>query len=295
VHRRRPEIRLDHALVPLDLLRGSLRDLLAVVEHRHAVGDAHDDAHVMLDEQHGEPLLLAQPADERREVRRLLRVHARRRLVEQEQLRLRRERARDLEAALVAVREVLPDLVVLAAKPRELEQLARTLPRLALLAPHARRPRDRAEEIALESHVHADEHVLERSHVLKETDVLERAPDAPLRVRMRRLARHVLAVEEHAPGRRLVDAGQHVEERRLARSVRADQADDRAGGHGEVDVGDRDEAAELLAEAFGVEQRLRHRRSRGRTAVRRARSRAAPPCAASSESGPPAGRASRSR
>ena len=47
-------------------LRRALGDLLAVVEHGDAVGDAHDDAHVVLDQQHRQPALVAQPADERR-------------------------------------------------------------------------------------------------------------------------------------------------------------------------------------------------------------------------------------
>ena len=55
-----PEVRLDHALVRLDLRRRALRDLLAVLEHRDALGDAHDDLHVVLDEQHGDALLVAQ-------------------------------------------------------------------------------------------------------------------------------------------------------------------------------------------------------------------------------------------
>ena len=37
--------------VRADLLRRPLGDLLAVVEHRDPVADAHDHAHVVLDEQ----------------------------------------------------------------------------------------------------------------------------------------------------------------------------------------------------------------------------------------------------
>ena len=55
----------------------------------------------------------------------LLRVHAGRRLVEQEQLRFGGERARDLESALVAVREVARGLVLVLPEPCEAEQLAR--------------------------------------------------------------------------------------------------------------------------------------------------------------------------
>jgi hypothetical protein len=65
-----------------------------------------------------------------------------------------------------------------------------------------------------------------------------------------RLAGHVLAEEAHRPARRLVDAREHVEERRLARPVRPDQRHHLAARDDEVDVVHRDEAAELLAEAL---------------------------------------------
>ena len=139
-----------------------------------------------------------------------------------------RERARDLEPPLVAVGEVVRVLVVAAAEAAELEQLVGLLPRGALLALQRRRLEHRAQDPALQPRVHADEHVLERGHALEEADVLERAPDAALGDRVRRLAGDVVAVEDDLARGRLVDAGEHVEERRLAGAVRPDQADDRA-------------------------------------------------------------------
>ena len=63
-----------------------------------------------------------------------LRVHPGGRLVEQEQGRVRRERPGDLEPALVAVGQVLGQLVVLALESDELEQLLAADPRGDLLA-----------------------------------------------------------------------------------------------------------------------------------------------------------------
>src|SRR5207249_3933184 len=87
-----------------------------------------------------------------------------------------------------------------------------------------------------------------------QTDVLERAADASGGDRVRRLAGDLGAVEDDVPGRRLVDAGEHVEEGRLAGPVRPDQAHDRLLGHGELDVVHGDEAAELLPNAGCGEQ-----------------------------------------
>ena len=109
--RRLAEVRLDNALVRPDLGARALGDLRAVLEHGDALGHAHDDLHVVLDQEHRHVPLVADAVDERDEVVGLLRVHAGRRLVEQQQLRAQGQRAGHLEPALVAVREVLRELV----------------------------------------------------------------------------------------------------------------------------------------------------------------------------------------
>src|SRR5437870_3543020 len=81
-----------------------------------------------------------------------------------------------------------------------------------------------------------------------------KSADPALGDRMRRLARDVLAGEHDAAARRLVDAGQHVEEGRLAGAVGPDQADDRPLRDREVDVVYGDEAAELLPNHLGCQQ-----------------------------------------
>src|SRR6185312_11735358 len=50
------EVGADHALVLGDVLRRAVGDDLTEVEHRDAVGQPDDEAHVVLDEQHGQPL-----------------------------------------------------------------------------------------------------------------------------------------------------------------------------------------------------------------------------------------------
>src|SRR5439155_5943777 len=200
---------------------------------------------------------------------------------------------------LVAVGEVARDLVVLVPEAAELQELARPFRGAPLLPPDPRRPHDRPEDPALQPCMHPDEDVLEGGHVLEEADVLERAADAALGDRMWRLAGDVLAVEDDPAGRRLVDAGQHVEERRLAGAVRPDQRDDRAARDREVDVVRRDETAELLPDllrdqkvvAFAAV--LTH--AGCRTTACRPRPRGAPLCVSDSGSVPPAAAASSRR
>src|SRR2546421_43587 len=114
--------------------------------------------------------------------------------------------------------------------------------RIALLATLARRVQDRLERRRLHPRVMADHDVLEGGHVLEQPDVLEGARDPEPRDAVRGAARDVGACEEDASGRRLVQPGDDVEEGRLAGAVRADEADDRSLGDGEVDRAHGDEA-----------------------------------------------------
>jgi hypothetical protein len=108
-----------------------------VVEHRDPLADAHHHLHVVLDEEHGEVKLIAEPLDERGHLCRLSRVHPCRGLVEQEQLRLAGQRARQLEATLVAVRQVLGQVgLVAAGQPDQLQELLGPLPHRRLLLSH---------------------------------------------------------------------------------------------------------------------------------------------------------------
>src|SRR5207302_3446385 len=91
------EIRVDHALIALHLGRRPARDRAAEVEDVNVVGDAHDEVHVVLDEEHGQLQVVAQAADEAAKLFDLLVIQAACRLVQKEQAGLRRERASELD------------------------------------------------------------------------------------------------------------------------------------------------------------------------------------------------------
>ena len=110
------QVRLDDARVGPHVGGRALGDLLAVVEHGDVLGDAHDDLHVVLDQHDRDAALVAQLAHERGELIGLLRVHAGRRLVEQQQLRVRGQRPGDLHPPLIAVGEVDREAVVRALR-----------------------------------------------------------------------------------------------------------------------------------------------------------------------------------
>ena len=77
----------------------------ALVQHADAVGEMKHHAHVVLDQDDGVVAVAVQPADQLRDLVGLLVAHAGGRLVEQQQMRLQRQRHRDLGGALVAMGE----------------------------------------------------------------------------------------------------------------------------------------------------------------------------------------------
>src|SRR5262249_35856536 len=83
--------------------------------------------------------------------------------------------------------------------------------------------------------------------------VLEGAGDAERGEPLRREARHVAAFEAHRAGIGLVEAGDEIEQRRLAGAVRAYDRDELLFGDIETDGIDGSEAAEPPGEAADLE------------------------------------------
>src|SRR5205823_14756585 len=93
------------------------------------------------------------------------------RLIQQEQVRSRGESPRDLEPALLAVREVAGVVLAVALDAHEREQLHGPFGAVALLPPLVRRLEQRVPALAARPAVLADADVVERAHALEEPDV----------------------------------------------------------------------------------------------------------------------------
>ena len=115
--------------------------------------------------------------------------------------------------------------------------------RVRLVAQH------RADHARTRAHVAPDHHVLERRQIGEQADVLEGARDAGGGDLVRLEPGERAAVERERARVGRVDPGQHVEQRRLAGAVRADQAVDLARRDGERHLVQRLHAAEALADA----------------------------------------------
>ena len=102
--------------------------------------------------------------------------------------------------------------------------------------------------------VRAHQDVLGDREALKQLDVLERPGDSAPHDAAGPDADQALAFEADVAGLRRVEPRDHVEDRRLAGAVRADQTDDLALGDRERDGVECDDPAEALADVVDLEQ-----------------------------------------
>src|SRR5207248_8026877 len=167
----------------------------------------------------------ADPPDQAGELPDLLVPEPARGLVEQQQARARSEGAGELDPLHRPERQPGRRTAGDALEPELREQLLRG---------------------PLAARMPSDLDVLEHRHAREELDVLERPRDAPADDPVGRRSQQALAGEGDLARIRAVQAGDQVEERRLAGAVRADQPGNLALLDREPDVVDGDDAAEPL-------------------------------------------------
>ena len=238
----------------------------------------------MLDQQDGLAARL-QAADDLEHLGGLALVHAGRGFVEQQQPGLERERARDLHAAAVGVREAVGRVIDARRQPfaEQRDDLERLPAQRLLLAPHGGGLHQRERQFGQRAQarhaaharlhgaqpgVRADQHVVEHREVGEHAPMLEGARQAARGELLRGQARDVLPLEQHLPFVGPVQAGHEVEERGLAGPVGPDHAEQFALAHVQVDRVHGREAAEAAHQAADLKQR-RHRpfpAARGRPA-----------------------------
>ncbi len=238
-----------------DRLRGVDRKQPAVVHDRDPLREPGHHLHVMLDHQHRPALVGVHRPDQLDELGHVLHRDARHRLVEQQDLRVAREQHRELELALVAVREPDGRHLCAVAETDSRERPVGAVDGLAnacCLSPDPHRPAERR--------LRREAHVLERRQEGEHVRDLERPPDPRPRPPERRLTRDVLAVELDPPGRRAEQARDEVEECRLSRPVRPDHRQQLAVLHLEADIGDDRCAADVEPEALGCQDGCAHAR-----------------------------------
>ena len=183
-------------------------------------------------------------------------------LVEQQQLRLLGDGHRDLEQALIAVRQGRRRLVGPVEEAEELEAGARA----PLAGVEDRAAADQA-EVAPGLELHGHPRVLEHRQLGEDAGDLEGARDAAPAARGRGERGDVVAAEEHAARGRRQQPRDQVEERGLPGAVRPDDRAQLSGLDREADAVDGLQGAEGAPEPARLEHRSRHPRTPSRRAV----------------------------
>src|SRR2546422_3613528 len=231
---RGPDPGADPPPVRLDRRRCGVGHHLALVERDDAIGVGEHDVHVVFhldDRPEPDP---PRGRDQRLHDRRLVRgAHPRCRLVEEDDLRSQGECGRHVEELLVSLRQLPRQRVTLVAEAEQLGHLERGLLHLAI-------PGERGEQAAAspQSRHAGGLQGLEDRQVGKDLDELERPGHAETRQAHRADAADLTVLEAHAARAWSRDAGEDVDERRLAGAVGPD---------------DRDELARVDPEAHAVE------------------------------------------
>jgi hypothetical protein len=99
--------------------------------------------------------------------------------------------------------------------------------------------------------MHPRHDILDHRHVGEHADILERARHAKPGALVRRGGCDVAAVERQGAGSGRQQAGDQVEQRRLAGTIRPDDAVDAAGCNIHIDLVDGEQAGELLGQTAG--------------------------------------------
>ena len=255
VHGGVAEVGGDHRRVALDLLRRPLGDDLAPIEHDDALAEAHDELHVVFDDQEREVEAGADVADHRHQLLGLLRVHPGGGLVEDEQVGLGGQRPGDLQAALLPVGQRRGALLGHVVQPHGAEQAHALVLHPGLRLAELAGSEDGVEPGVLRADVVGGLDVLKDRHLLKEADVLERPGDPERGDAIGGEPGGRGAVDVDRALGRDVDPGDEVEDRGLARAVGPDEPDKLLGQDRDVEVGDRRQPAEALDDPFNLKKR----------------------------------------
>src|SRR6185436_424868 len=218
-----------------DLRRGARDQDLAVVENVRAVGNGEGFAHVMVRYQNADPPF-AKPGDDLLDVADRDGIDTREGLVQEQVLRRRDQRPRDLETPALAAGERVGRIARQRGEVELGQELAGALPALG------RREIKRLED---------GEQVLLDGQLPEYRGFLRQITDALAASLVHGKPGDLFPFEEDSPAVGREQADHHVERRRLARAVGAEQPDDLAALDVEGNGVDNLAALEPLGEALG--------------------------------------------
>ncbi len=210
----------------------------------------------MLDQRDRRAELVIHVEDEAAHVLLLLHVHPGHRLVEEQQLRLHRQRAAQLHALLQAIGKLADGNTPDRLDFQEVDDLLDETAMRDLLPQRGAVAQQLPEQSAAHLQRASGHEIVERRHSFEQSNVLERARDALTRRNRGTHARARPALERDASPLRMIEAVDDVQHGGLAGAVRTDDGANLATPDVEGDVGDRLHAAEAERDAFDGQQHL---------------------------------------
>ena len=220
------QISFDNLRIRLYLSRRAFCYDFTVIEHRDRLADSHNQIHIVFDQHDGDLERVPDLDDVLHQLRRLGRVHARRRLVQQKQGRVGTQGADDLQPALGAVGQGAGLHIRHVRHVEDGQQLQGPLVGHLLLLPVLGGTEDAAPHVVVHLGVHAHLHVVFHREVVEQADVLEGPGDARPVDLGGVHAVGVFAVQQNGALGGLIDLGQQVEDGGFAGAVGADEAGD---------------------------------------------------------------------
>src|SRR5579864_5878211 len=222
-----PKVRLHHSRVGLDTSRLPMSDQLAVVQDKDLGADRHHRLHFVVGDEE-RLALVDQRLQTTQETLRHRRIDASKRLIEEDQRWVDHQQPRKLQELLLTVRQIRGVLVPDVLQLHEVEQI---------------RGSSEIRRVILPSD---DQHVLLRRHLAEQARQLKGSGNAKLIDAVGLQPADVSVAKQDATAGGANQSGNQIEERRLARAVRTDEAHNATLGNRQRDSPERLHAAKLL-------------------------------------------------
>src|SRR5581483_7540983 len=219
------EIGLDHLWIVPNFLWRSFRDLKTIIEHINTLANAHDQRHIVFDEEDRNLELFPELTDEPHEGLLFGRVHSGRRLVQKEQFRPGCKGTNDLQPPLVAIGQAGRKFVSHVLQMKEFEQRVDLLCKRAFVIVKSTETEHGSEQTQFRLRRKRDADIIEYRKSAKKPNVLEGPRDPTMADFIRAKTVQPLPMKAHVSHRRLIHAGDNIEDGRFAGTVRSDKAD----------------------------------------------------------------------
>jgi hypothetical protein len=222
---------INFVLVDCNALREALtqhclayQSKLTGLLNQNALAERHHEPHVVLDQKDRDVAVFLDFADKVSEFFGFSRVKTRGRLIEEENFGVQPKSAGDFEFSLFSVRKTAGRNICEVFDAHDFQKFHGLGFNVSLFVVKILGFKNHVADVSLGRRIKGDHHVLENCEFFKKTDVLECASKTTTGDFEWLLVHERFAAESYISASRRIDASEDVEDRRLACSVRANEA-----------------------------------------------------------------------